>query len=752
MFVFDANMLLNIYRYSPETQKTFLTTLERLKDRIWLPHQAVLEFSKNRSGVIDDQLKAYTDVEKMLDDAYPALEKQLSTFKRHPSISIAEVLASVKSGLDAAKDALAKNKESHPDLAGLDPVGQKLEELIDLKVGPPFTNEKLLNVYGAGELRYRLQQPPGYMDTKIKPGNEKYGDLVLWLQVIEYAKKEHKPIILVTGENKEDWWQKEKGKIISPRPELMNEIHNEAGVGFYLYQGAQFLKYAQEFLKLEDQQAAVQEVEEISRQDEAIENAVNYFVDKDWIGRRVLDNRGAFDNLLLRRASEAAYILENPLTRETIKSAKLFDRTFENPLLRRALEDARAINNPLISDSLEQAKATDSAITRHLEDVSRLVNDPATGSAAEFARMLDNPAIQRVIDTQAAINTPAMAQALEAARSWWSHPLAGWPLPRDINIEISPKRSSELPTSDSSQVRVEVILPDEGNESEAEEGVDVEASKSETTTSPYEFNNFPQVITLTHRADSSHPFETSHRLRRPTNDEWEGWAQSIKRNRSYFSLAEIDEYNADREEDDKASEIWSPSYSEWEANESLYDRILLEIAGVHVDSDDEFPRDQFRALPAEIIARLQFETKSAVLTKLYECYCELNHSSDHDELSRINQELFTRSSSFDVIHLLRKPSEAESRAFRTRIVTGKFAQDEESREIVELHLNLSVAIEFYNLLIVGVEEATVDGKEFSAETRRTFLEVINPVYKLRVLEELFGVRAWYFKVDDILFP
>jgi len=159
----------------------------------------------------------------------------------------------------------------------------------------------------------------------------------------------------------------------------VNEIHSEAGFGFYLYQGAQFLKYAQEFLKLEDQQAAVQEVEEISRQDEAIENAVNYFVAKDWIGRRVLDNRGAFDNLLLRRATEAAYILANPLTRETIKSAQLVDKTFENPLLRRALEDVRAINNPLIADSMERAKAIDSSITR--------------------------------------INTPAMAHALEAARS-----------------------------------------------------------------------------------------------------------------------------------------------------------------------------------------------------------------------------------------------------------------------------------------------------------------------------------------------
>jgi hypothetical protein len=171
IFVFDASMLLNIYRYSRETQNAFLTILEGLKDRIWIPHQAAFEFSKNRATVIEDQLNAYDDVARMLDSAYDALDKQLKTFLRHPSIATAEVLAPVRSGLDAAKDALAKNKENHPDLSKGDPVGDKLFELIDGKVGVPFSNQKLLTIYKEGELRYQLQQPPGYMDTKTKQGN-----------------------------------------------------------------------------------------------------------------------------------------------------------------------------------------------------------------------------------------------------------------------------------------------------------------------------------------------------------------------------------------------------------------------------------------------------------------------------------------------------------------------------------------------------------------------------------------------------
>jgi hypothetical protein len=44
------------------------------------------------------------------------------------------------------------------------------------------------------------------------------------------------------------------------------------------------------------------------------------------------------------------------------------------------------------------------------------------------------------------------------------------------------------------------------------------------------------------------------------------------------------------------------------------------------------------------------------------------------------------------------------------------------------------------------------GQAFSDETRGLFLEAINPVYKLRVLEPLFDVNAWYFKIDDWTFP
>src|SRR5262245_16420446 len=59
-FVLDANVLLNFYRYSDDAQSVLFDILDKLRDRIWLPHQAGMEFHKNRLEVISAQADSYT--------------------------------------------------------------------------------------------------------------------------------------------------------------------------------------------------------------------------------------------------------------------------------------------------------------------------------------------------------------------------------------------------------------------------------------------------------------------------------------------------------------------------------------------------------------------------------------------------------------------------------------------------------------------------------------------------------------------
>src|SRR5687768_8031296 len=67
IFTLDANVLLHVYRFTPDTRQRFLSVLRRLRDRIWLPHQAAHEFHKNRLEVITHQDEVYKELTKLLD-------------------------------------------------------------------------------------------------------------------------------------------------------------------------------------------------------------------------------------------------------------------------------------------------------------------------------------------------------------------------------------------------------------------------------------------------------------------------------------------------------------------------------------------------------------------------------------------------------------------------------------------------------------------------------------------------------------
>jgi len=118
---------------------------------------------------------------------------------------------------------LEKLKQGHPDLLQHDKLRDALDTLLEDKLGLPYSQEKLDDVYNLGKQRYKQGIPPRYEDSN-KEGKDKYGDLILWFQIIDKAKKTNKPIILVTDDRKEDWWRMFKGKTIDPRPELVDEM------------------------------------------------------------------------------------------------------------------------------------------------------------------------------------------------------------------------------------------------------------------------------------------------------------------------------------------------------------------------------------------------------------------------------------------------------------------------------------------------------------------------------------------------
>lgn len=267
LFAFDANVLLNLYRYTAETKTSLLAILEKVSDRIWLPYQAAYEYHNRRLDVIQQLTNAYDKILEIVRNSRTSLEGNLSSIGRHPSIQTHELLKSHSDALEKFEDTLAKLKQEHPDFLTDDPIKETISTLFDGKVGEPTEEGELLKVYKQGEERYKSGRPPGYAD-RGKGGTEQYSDLVIWFQLIAKARESKKPIIFVTDDRKGDWWLKSGGKTIGPRPELVQEFSEKSNIAFYMYSADPFMEYARKHLKQKVEKKAIDEVREVRKRDE----------------------------------------------------------------------------------------------------------------------------------------------------------------------------------------------------------------------------------------------------------------------------------------------------------------------------------------------------------------------------------------------------------------------------------------------------------------------------------------------------
>lgn len=262
----DANILLNFYRYTEKTREEFFTALEKCKDQLWLTHQAGEEFFTNRRNLFRVLKLSYKDWNNKIESKIDELKSQISK-TNHPLIEANALNEILDRCLSDVEKYLLDLEVKHPNYADIDPVLDRITSLFDKKIGESFVKERLIKVYDEGASRYKDKIPPGYCDRKSKKEDDAtncYGDLVLWYQLIEKSKNDGKPLVFVTDDNKEDWWEKENGISISPRKELIREFHDKTGMRILIYNAMCFLKYLEELHNSSIEENTINEVEKIS--------------------------------------------------------------------------------------------------------------------------------------------------------------------------------------------------------------------------------------------------------------------------------------------------------------------------------------------------------------------------------------------------------------------------------------------------------------------------------------------------------
>lgn len=262
VIVFDTCALGDIYALSTDTQVDFVDILKLLKDRIWIPSCVQKEFDNHhdefryapiveRYSRLREIVEQGNQYKKDLTEGISKLDDATS----HPYLDvdayeeISAISKQITQGIERFQTIIHEQRNKRKaEIKATAQLGDSLYTLLpELEHGRALSRKELIEIAQEGHARYECLIPPGFEDLK-KPGIAKYGDLIIWKEIIRCAKEKQKPIIFISDDCKPDWDAQIEGKSAGePRPELVAEFQEETGLLFWKYTLEQMIEKLKEY-------------------------------------------------------------------------------------------------------------------------------------------------------------------------------------------------------------------------------------------------------------------------------------------------------------------------------------------------------------------------------------------------------------------------------------------------------------------------------------------------------------------------
>ena len=388
LVAFDANVLLNLYRYTTEARDDLLAIMGALEDRLWVPNQVLVEFWRNREIVLQDPRdtnKTIEEIENIRDRA----RREIRTWVNRVSLpgeQTDELITALDAGFKTVVDQIDRFADSSAQGTARDTdnddVLSALEGVLRGKVGPPLDDDALRAAHEEGLRRVEQRIPPGYMD-KQKEDEGAAGDYMVWEQLLLEASERQCDVLFVTADAKEDWWRRESGESRGPRIELVNELRERCGSRLFMLRPPSLLIHAGPVLSITVREESAQNADTVDRLVAGIETLYGGWDDQS------LD-------LLMKRLAEEA-----PVQAQVIKQAAgqggFIDR-----------DTVYAAGDYPASRSLRGFTRPVNRITQILLDEGHLSGDPAEVLSAVYHDDLPNPSMAAGFQLH-----PAVLQLLE---------------------------------------------------------------------------------------------------------------------------------------------------------------------------------------------------------------------------------------------------------------------------------------------------------------------------------------------------
>ena len=246
--VFDTNILLNFYKYSSNTREAAFKIIEKVQNRLWMPFQVYLEYHEKREHKITEVINLASNLKKNIKDFF---EKRLGISKQSPFYNILN--KNQKQTIKEIEEYITSNKQ---EKFNPDNILTFLENVYKNKVSQAPLPEEIIEKCSNIRKRYELSIPPGYKDCNKKENI--YGDALIWLDVIDYAKNNNKDIIWVSDDSKDDWIKNNE-----LRDDLVREFQIKTGKQIKHYTSELFFKKMGNMQDLKLSKANISEISDI---------------------------------------------------------------------------------------------------------------------------------------------------------------------------------------------------------------------------------------------------------------------------------------------------------------------------------------------------------------------------------------------------------------------------------------------------------------------------------------------------------
>lgn len=273
LLVLDTNYLLDIIQLPTTVSKKYIEALEKVKENIYIPYLVALEFNFKKSSLKKGKIKKIRNYKNEIEQSVVNINKKINEIdlvdKEEKEIFTNELLTMTEDYLAELKKVI-DNKVSSMITEEENELYERLISVIENKVGNKYSQKWIDEIEKEGEERYKQNIPPGFNDSSKEDEIDslrmygdikycrKYGDLIIWKDIIEYSKeytKMGKKVVFITNDGKakqkRDLLYKVDDLTVGPNIHLMNELYMESNKELHILNNLRFVQLVNDLSDVE---------------------------------------------------------------------------------------------------------------------------------------------------------------------------------------------------------------------------------------------------------------------------------------------------------------------------------------------------------------------------------------------------------------------------------------------------------------------------------------------------------------------